>query len=185
MQLWWAVWGQFSFRQFLLPACTCSVGPLRCLVNVNYRLLICCTLTSRTVPSSLFCFLCLQISLVSNVHPDTRVAEVFAYLGSLVQWCCGWGGTLQTISLACVGSACPVWTTLGLPQLKVACASWVYTGQAPGALQWHSPKRALPFVDFLGLSHSGPRLFRKGTDSVGHAFCALPWCEQLRRPGAW
>ena len=37
------------------------------------------------------------------------------YLGLLVQLCCGEGGTLQKISLACVGSACSVWATLGLP----------------------------------------------------------------------
>ena len=31
-----------------------------------------------------------------------------------------------------MGSARSVWTTLGLPQLKAACASWVSTAQAPG-----------------------------------------------------
>ena len=30
------------------------------------------------------------------------------FLGSLVQFCCGEGGTLQNISLACVGSTCSV-----------------------------------------------------------------------------
>ena len=41
-------------------------------------------------------------------------------------------GHCKQILLVCVGSACSVWTTLSLPQLKVACASQVYTAQAPG-----------------------------------------------------
>ena len=35
------------------------------------------------------------------------------------------------------------------------------------------------------LSHSGSRVLRKGTDLVGHVFCALPRSEQFRQPGAW
>ena len=38
----------------------------------------------------------------------------------------------KEISLVCVGSACSVWTTLGLPQLKAVCAFLIYTAQAPG-----------------------------------------------------
>ena len=34
-------------------------------------------------------------------------------------------------------------------------------------------------------SGSGSRVLRKGTDSVGPAFCALPRSKQLRQPGAW
>ena len=51
-----------------------SIGPFQCLVNSNYRALICCTCHSQS--SSLFFvyfgFLCLQVSSVSNFHPDTR-----------------------------------------------------------------------------------------------------------------
>ena len=39
-------------------------------------------------------------------------------------------GHCKQISLACVGSACIGWTTLGLPKPKAA--SWVYTAQALG-----------------------------------------------------
>ena len=42
------------------------------------------------------------------------------------------------------------------------------------ALQGHCPKRALHFVHYTGLSHSCSRVLHKGTDSVGHAFRALP-----------
>ena len=103
------------------------------------------------------------------------------YLGSLVQLCC------KQISLACVGSARSVCTTLGLPQLTVVCAFPVYTAQAPIALQGNSPKWALLFVYFPGLtcSGSGPCVLHKDTDSVGSALCALPRSEQLRQPGAW
>ena len=38
----------------------------------------------------------------------------------------------KQISLACVGSARSVWTTLDLPQLTVVCAFLVCTAQAPG-----------------------------------------------------
>ena len=58
--------------------------------------------------------------------------KAVTYLGSLVQLCCGEAGTLQTVSLASVGSAQSLWTTLGLSQLRMACAFQIYTGQAPG-----------------------------------------------------
>ena len=45
---------------------------------------------------SCFCFFCLLVSSVSNSHPDSRGAVVDTFLGSLVQLCCGEGGTLQT-----------------------------------------------------------------------------------------
>ena len=86
-----------------------------------------------------------------------------------------------------MGSACSVQTTLGLPQLMVACDFQVYTAQAPGALQGSCPKQALHFMHFPGLScsSSGSRVLHKGTDLVGHAFCALPRSKQLRLPGSW
>ena len=82
-------------------------------------------------------------------------------------------GHCKQISLACVGSPRSVWTSLGLPQFKVVCASWVYTAQAPrcsaGTLskvgpelcalprskllrfsQGHRPGRAMGFVLFPG-----------------------------------
>ena len=57
---------------------------------------------------------------------------MISYLGSLVQLCCGEGGTLQTNITVCVGSAYSVCTTLGLPQSKETRASQIYTAQAPG-----------------------------------------------------
>ena len=90
------------------------------------------------VPSSLFCFLCLQISLVSSVHPDTRGAEVFTYLGSLVQLCCGWGGTLQTNITGVCGECVP-------------CMDYTGFATAQGGMC------------FLGLHCSGSRVLCRGT----------------------
>ena len=89
----------------------------------------------------------------------------------------------KQISLACVGSAHGVWTTLGLPQLNIACAFLIYTVQAPGFSAGHCPKRALCFKYFPGLSHSGSASWAQTRFSMW--FCTLPKSEQLRRPGAW
>ena len=160
-----------------------SIGPFQCLVNVNYRVLIWAPVTSRAVPSSLFFFgfLSFQASSVPNFRPDTRGRRCSLYLGSLAQLCCGEGGTLQT-SLACVRSARSVWSTLCLPQLTVACASRVYTAQAPGCFAGALSKAGLHSVHFPGLSCSGSvsHVLHKGTDSAGCVFCALPRSEQLR-----
>ena len=76
LELLRAVWGQFGFRQFLVPAYIPS-GVLYApsnVVNANYWVLICCTCHFQN--SSLFFvyfgFLCLQVFLVSNFCPDTR-----------------------------------------------------------------------------------------------------------------
>ena len=111
--------------------------------------------------------------------------KVVTYLGSLVQLCCGEGETLQT-NITCVCAECsqcldhtgfaPAHGGVCLPDLhcsgsKLLC--WVYC-----------PKRALPFIHFLGISCSGlgtPQRHRFGW----RAFCALPRSEQLKRRGAW
>ena len=86
-----------------------------------------------------------------------------------------------------MGSARSVWTILGLPQLTACVPSQSTLFRLQVALQGYSPRWALPFMHFPGLSHSGSgsQVLRKGTDSVGPAFCALPRSKQLRRPGTW
>ena len=93
-------------------------------------------------------------------------------LGSLVQSCCGEGGALQTISLACVGSTRSVPATLGLPPLMSLCFSCLHCSGS----RLLSRERALGCVHFPGLSRSdsGFRVLHKGADSVGPAFCAFP-----------
>ena len=93
----------------------------------------------------------------------------------------------KQISLACVGSARSVWTTLGLPLLTAPVISRSTLLRLQVALQGNCLKRALRCVHFPGLSHSGSGswVLHKGTDSVGPVLCAPPRSEQLRRPGAW
>ena len=106
------------------------------------------------------------------------------YLGSLIQWCCGEGGALQT-NIPGVCSQCPGHT--GFAPAHGVCAFPVYTAQAPGCSACNCLRRALGCVHFPGLSRSGSGswVLHKGTDSDGPAFCALPRSEQLRGPGAW
>ena len=102
------------------------------------------------------------------------------YSGSLVQSCCGREEHCKQIPLACVGSAHSASATLGLLMACVLSQSTLLRLQV--ALQGNSLKRALGFVHFPGLNHSGlgSRILYKGKDSVGLAFCALPRSEQLR-----
>ena len=135
LELLKSVWGQFSFRQFLVPACIysqCLQAPSN-IVNGNYRVLICCSCHFQT--SSLlfvyFGFLCFQVSSVSNFCPDTR-----GYWRSLIQahlFSCTVGREehCKQISLVCVGSALSVLTTRLAPAHCV-CVFLVYTAQASG-----------------------------------------------------
>ena len=59
-----------------------------------------------------------------------------------------------------------VWTTLGLPQIKVACASWVYIAQAPGYSAGELSKAG---PAFRALPRSKPLVF-SGT-LQGHRLC--------------
>ena len=92
----------------------------------------------------------------------------------------------KQIPLACVGSACSVWATLGLLLLTAYVLSWSTLLRFQVVLQGNCLKWALGCVHFPCLSHSGSgsRVFHKGTELVGPVFCALPGSEQLRRPGA-
>ena len=86
-----------------------------------------------------------------------------------------------------MGNAHSVWITLDLPQLTVHVLFRSTLLRLQVALQVYCPKQALYFVHLPGLScsGSGSQVLCKGTDSVGHAFCALPRSKKLRRPGAW
>ena len=97
-------------------------------------------------------------------------------LGLLVQ-CCVEGGTLQRNTIWVCGSALSGWTTLGLPQSKVVCASWIYTAQAPSC-----SAKALSQVAtmFHALSRSKPLkswVLHKDTDLDGLCVFVLPRSE--------
>ena len=110
-------------------------------------------------------------------------AKVVTYLGSLIQWCCGDGGALQT-NIPGVCSQCPGRT--GFAPAHGVCFPSLHCS-APGCSACNCLRRALGCVHFPGLSRSGSgfQVLHKGADSVSPAFCALPRSEQLRRPGAW
>ena len=130
-------------------------------LSINCWILICCAchFQSGSPFFIYFGFLCLQVSSISNLCPDTRM-KVATYLGSLVQLYCGERDTANKYCvLSCVGSALSGWTTLGLPQHKPACTSQVSTAQAPGC-------------SVRALSQMGP------------AFGALPRSKLLRFLGA-
>ena len=106
-------------------------------------------------------------------------------------------GHCKQISLACVGSACRGWTTLGLPQPRVVCTSNIHTAQAPGysvravcqvgpefhilprshplrfsgALSGHMPRWAMCFVPFPGPSCSSDQTL--GECTVPSGACVL------------
>ena len=186
LELLRAVWGQFSFRQSLVPPYTSSQG-LQVPSNVasaNYRVLICCTchFQSRSLFFLYFGFLCLQVSSVSNFCPDTRGRRSSFIQAHLFNCAARREEHCKQISLACVGNAQSVWVTLGLPPLTACVLSWSTLLRLqvalPGNCLWWAPG-CVHFPD-LCRSGSGSRILHKGTDSVGPASCALPRSEQLK-----
>ena len=139
------------------------------------------SLPERFPPLCLF-WLPLQVSSGSYFYPDTRGQRWSLIQAHLFSCAVGKEGNCKQISLVYVGSTHSVWSTLGLPQLTVHVLSQSTLIRLQVALQGSSPKPALDFVHFPGLScsGSGSQVLHKGTDLVGHAFCALPRCEELR-----
>ena len=177
--LLWAVWGQFIFGQFLGPAyISQDVQAPSYAVGTNYRVLIYCTCHFQD-GSLCFSFFCLLVSSVSDFHPNTREQWWTLFSGSLVQLCCGEGGTLQTNNTG-VCSQCLSHT--GPAPTYGACALPAHTAQALGCSSRNHPRLALGCMRLpgLSLSGSGTQEVLRGTDSVGPAFCALPRSEQLR-----
>ena len=99
-----------------------SIGPFQCLVNLNYRILICCSCHFQS--SSLFILassVCKSLQcLISTLTQGGKGGHLFRLTCSFVLW--GGRNTANKYHVACVGSACSVWTTLGLPQLTEVCA---------------------------------------------------------------
>ena len=123
-----------------------------------------------------FSFLCLLVSSVSDFCPDTRRVVVDTFLGSLVQSCCGDGGTLQTNNTG----MCLQWLShTGFAPAHGTSALPAHTAQALCCFTRNRPLPALGWMHLPGLSHSGSgtRVVLRGADSVGPAFCALPSCS--------
>ena len=171
--LLWALWGQFIFGQFLgLAYISQDLQAPSYVVSTNYRVLIYCTCHFQG-GFLCFSFFCLLVSSVSDFCPDTKGTVVDTFLGSLVQSCCGEGGTLQTNNTG-VCSQCLRHT--GPAPANSVCAFPVYTAQALGCSTGNRPRPALGCMHFPGLScsGSGTRVVLRGADSVGPAFVPFP-----------
>ena len=57
---------------------------------------------------------------------------VVTFLGSLFQWCCGEGGTLQTNITGMCGECSQCFSSTGFAPTHGICAFMVYTSQALG-----------------------------------------------------
>ena len=119
------------------------------------------------------------------ISPRLKGVCVVTYLHSLVQLCFGEGGTLQTNITGMCGECLQCMSHTGFAQAHGLCFLVLHCSGC-GVL-CRTLSKAGP--GFHALLRSNPLGFRfsgtpQGTDSVGHAFCALPRSEQLRRPGA-
>ena len=103
------------------------------------------------------------------------------YLGSLVQSCCGKGGTLQTNITGVHGECSQCFGHTGFaPAHSVLSQSTLL--RLLVALQGICLKGALGCLHLPGPSRtgSGTQVVLRGADLVGPAFCALPRSEQLK-----
>ena len=163
-----------------------SIGPFQALVNANYRVLICCTchFQSGSLFFVYFGFLCLQVSSVSNFHPDTRGRR-----WSLIQahFAVGGKNTANKYHWHVWGVLAVYGSHWVCPSSQQNVLSWSTLLRLQVALQGNCLNQALHFLHFSGLSCSGScsHVLHKVTDSVGYAFCALPRSEPLRWPDAW
>ena len=104
------------------------------------------------------------------------------YLGSLVQSCCGEGGTLQTSITGVCGECSQCLGHTGFAPIQCVCAFLVYTAQAPGCSAGELSKVGPGLRAFSRSKQLRFRLLgiHKGADLVGRVFCALPRSGQLR-----
>ena len=146
------------------------VAPQMHSLIINCRDLICYTCQFQSIfPFFVyFCFLCLQVSSVSNFPWHKGVKEA-THLGSLLQLYCGEGGTPQTNSAGIYGECSPWMGHAGFARGPRVTSRVLLRLQ--GALQGHCPRWALHVVHFPGLSHSGSQVLHKGTDPDG--LCVL------------
>ena len=102
--------------------------------------------------------------------------KVVTYLGSLVQFCCGEGGTLQTNITGMCGEYSRCFSHTGFAPTHSVCAFPVYTAQAPGCSAGELSKvssglRVLPRSKPLRFRFSGtPQRHRLGWACVSVPF---------------
>ena len=136
---------------------------------------------------------------------------MFIYLGSLVQFCCGEGGTLQTNITGLCGECSQCLGHTGFAPVHSTWAFPVYTAQAPGCSKGklskvgpvlHALPRSKPlgfrfsgtsqrhswlglhFVPFPGLSRLGDQVLGEHTLPGGQCILSPPWSQPLSFLGA-
>ena len=97
------------------------------------------------------------------------------FLGSLVQSCCGEGGTPQTNVTGVCGECSQCLSHTGFAPAHGMCAFPVYTAQALGCSAGNFLRQALGCMPFPGLSRSGSgsRVLHKGAN-LGLCFVPFP-----------
>ena len=148
-----------------------STGPFQCshcyLQGFN---LLHLSLPKR-FPLVYFGFLCLQVSLVSNFHPDTR-GRRWSFIQVHLFNCAAEGGTLQTYITGVCGECSQCLGHTGFAPSHGVCAFPVYTAQAPGCSAGELSKvgpglRALPRSKLLKFRFLGtPQQHRLGWASI-------------------
>ena len=187
----WAVWDQFSSR------CPCSslhlfsrsIAPLQCLVNVNYRVLICYTCHFQS--GSLFFILASSVCkslqhLICTLTQGGKGGHLFRLTCSVVLW----GGrdtankhhwhVWRVLAVCGPHCICPSSRRCALPEFTAqppGCSAGALSKAGPvvcalprsrllrfsGALPWHRPRCAVCFAPFPGPSHSGDWVLGKCT----------------------
>ena len=125
-----------------------TLGPFQCLVNANYRVLICCTCHFQS--SSLFVYFgflfCKSLQcLISALTQGGKGGHLFRLTCSVVWW---GGRTMQTNITDVCGECSQSIDHIGFSPVTT-CAFLVYTSQAPGCSAGELSKvgsgfRALP-----------------------------------------
>ena len=98
------------------------------------------------------------------------------FLGSLVQSCCGEGGTLQSSITGVCGECWQCFSRTGFAPAHGVYAFMVYTSQALGCSAGNCLRPALGCMHLPGLSRSGSgfRVLHKGADRLSLRFVPIP-----------
>ena len=182
--------GSVGSVQFQIVPCSSlyffsrSIGPFQCLVNVNYRVLICCTchLQSSFLFFVYFDFLCLQVysCLIFPLTKGGKGGHLFRLACSVALW--GGRDTANKYHWHVWGVITVYRPHCVFPRPLRHVLSWSTLLRLQVALLVYYPKQTLCFMHFPGLSHSGSGswVLHKGIDLVGHVFCAFPRSKKLK-----
>ena len=152
-----------------------SIGPFQCLVDANYRVLICCACHSRAAPSSLLILassICKILQcLISSLTQGSEAGHLFRLICSIVLF--GWrdiGNKYHWHVWGVLTVYRPHWVC---PSSRQVCFPGLLRLQVP--LKGNCPKRAPGCMHFprLSCSGSGSRYSTKAQTWLG--LCFVPF----------